>query len=110
MPRRGFMQTFMAGGLGAALVQRVRDILAQQEATAERPSRIILTGHSLGGALAVLAAHELQRELALPGAAISCYTFGAPRTGNHAYALEYCAAVPDTWHVINNQVPPGQAV
>ena len=35
---------------------------------------------------------------------VSCYTFGAPRTGNHAFAKEYNAAVPDTWSVINDQV------
>ena len=33
---------------------------------------------------------------------VQCYTFGAPRTGNHAFARLYNAAVPDTWHVINN--------
>jgi len=35
---------------------------------------------------------------------VSCYTFGAPRTGNHAFAREYNAAVPDTWSIINDQV------
>jgi hypothetical protein len=35
---------------------------------------------------------------------ISCYTFGAPRTGNHAFAREYNEAVPDTWGIINDQV------
>ena len=34
---------------------------------------------------------------------ISCYTFGAPRTGNHAFAREYNEAVPDTWGIINDQ-------
>jgi hypothetical protein len=35
---------------------------------------------------------------------VSVYTFGAPRVGNHAFARQYEAAVPDTWHVINDQV------
>lgn len=35
---------------------------------------------------------------------VSVYTFGAPRAGNHAFAKVYEAAVPDTWHVINDQV------
>ena len=30
------------------------------------------------------------------------YTFGAPRTGNHAHVRTYNASVPDTWHIINN--------
>ena len=29
---------------------------------------------------------------------------GAPRTGNHAFARVYMQHVPDTWHMINNQV------
>ncbi len=43
---------------------------------------------------------------AIPDAAhlsISCYTFGAPRTGNHAFAREYDDLVPDTWGIINDQ-------
>jgi len=64
-------------------------------------------GHSLGGALATLAALEARR--ACPDTTkldISCYTFGAPRTGNHAFAREYNAAVPDTWGIINDQASP----
>lgn len=37
------------------------------------------TGHSLGGALATLAAVEVAQEQDLPG--VKCITFGAPRTG-----------------------------
>ena len=62
-------------------------------------------GHSLGGALAKLAAIELRR--ACPDRTaldISCYTFGAPRTGNRAFAREYNVAVEDTWSIINDQV------
>jgi len=35
---------------------------------------------------------------------VVCYTFAAPRTGNHAFAREYNAMVPDTWSIINDQV------
>lgn len=35
---------------------------------------------------------------------ISVYTFGSPRTGNHAFAKAYNTAVPETWHLINDQV------
>ena len=62
-------------------------------------------GHSLGGALAKLAAIELRRAHPDRSALdISCYTFGAPRTGNHAFARDYNAAVEDTWSIINDQV------
>ena len=33
---------------------------------------------------------------------LHCYTFGAPRTGNHTFARMYEEAVPETWHIINN--------
>ena len=33
-----------------------------------------------------------------------CYTFGAPRVGNCAWAAEYEGLVPSTFHVINDQV------
>lgn len=63
---------------------------------------IALAGHSLGGALATLAAFDIARELKLRD--ISVVTFGAPRTGNRAFAREYELLVPDTWHMINAKV------
>ena len=62
----------------------------------------------MGGALATLAAHSFAVKAQSEGArpATSCYTFGAPRTGNHAWAAEYEDLVPDTWHIINDQVCP----
>ena len=66
---------------------------------------LFLAGHSLGGALASLAAFDIQRHCpCLDPMDVSCYTFGAPRVGNHAFARQYDAVVPDTWNIINNQV------
>ena len=65
------------------------------------------TGHSLGGALATLAAFDMRQHLMNNGqgdARVVCYTFAAPRTGNHAFAREYNALVPDTFSIINDQV------
>ena len=58
-------------------------------------------GHSLGGALATLAAVDLARARKLPRLAV--YTYGAPRTGNHAFARDYEATVPQTWQIINDR-------
>ena len=68
----------------------------------------VCPGHSLGGALATLAAHSFAVTAREQGctSAFSCYTFGAPRTGNHAWAAEYEELVPDTWHIINDQACP----
>ena len=46
-------------------------------------------GHSLGGALATLAAYDIVK--GCPNVDVACYTYGAPRTGNRAFAR--CAAV-----------------
>ena len=41
---------------------------------------------------------------------VLCYTFGAPRTGNHAFATDYNHVVPDTWSIINDQASLAAAV
>ncbi|KAJ7214486.1 alpha/beta-hydrolase [Mycena pura] len=46
--------------------------------------RVVVTGHSLGGAIASLAAPSLKN--ALPNADIRLFTFGQPRVGNDKYA------------------------
>lgn len=63
-------------------------------------------GHSMGGALATLAAYDLRQELVGCGrgeVGLLCYSFGAPHTGNHAFARDYNHMVPDTWSIINDQ-------
>ena len=85
-----------SSGTGLAPMLSSRALLSQQPCA----------GHSLGGALASLAVHsfataarERGRQLSL-----SLYTFGAPRTGNHAWAREAGELCQDTWHLINDQV------
>jgi hypothetical protein len=59
-------------------------------------------GHSLGGALASLAAHGLKT--AYPGARMTVYTFGAPRVGNRAFSAEYNTMIPDHFSVATAKV------
>ena len=63
----------------------------------------VWAGHSLGGALATLAAYDVRAlgksyNCTTP---VTCITFGAPRTGNHAFARDLEEMVPDCWHIIN---------
>jgi predicted GTPase len=72
--------------LGFALL--MEKILPKTQSLIEelKPHKICLTGHSLGGALATLAAYRLKRQ----NFPISCvYTFGAPRVGDSAFASRY---------------------
>lgn len=70
----------------------------------------LITGHSLGGALAKLAAYDIAvatRDLPIK-VHVTTYTFGAPRVGNHAFANDFNAVVPDAWSIINDQVSLSQ--
>lgn len=50
---------------------------------------------------ATLAAYDIAAHF--PSLTVSCYTFGAPRTGNRAFADDYSRMVEDTWHIINGE-------
>ncbi|KAK9817451.1 hypothetical protein WJX74_011070 [Apatococcus lobatus] len=96
----GFLSLWTENGFNQNLLARVGAILD----SCRDISQVYFTGHSLGGALATLAAFELQQML--QGSRVvqlACYTFGAPRTGNHAFANEYGRRIPQTWHIINDQ-------
>lgn len=84
--------------------------LSQLSPNAQAPT-IWITGHSLGGALATLAAarlHQEQPQLPLQGV----YSFGQPRIANHAFAKRYNDALQNiTYRLVNNndvvtRVPP----
>ena len=47
----------------------------------------------------MLAAYDIAARL--PTLTVRCYTYGAPRTGNRAFAEDYGRVVEDTWHIIN---------
>jgi len=61
--------------------------------------RLWFTGHSLGGALAKLAAARFFREHAIAGV----YTFGEPRVGNAAFRNFYGWLRPKTFRVVDGE-------
>lgn len=74
---------------------------------------LMITGHSLGGALATFAAIDIKRSLNLDGHAVHFYTFGSPRTGNQAFTDYVMTLMPDYNRVTHYtdlvvQVPPRQ--
>lgn len=80
---RGFLEDFDA--LNVAVVSQVKTSLQTFARVSPQP-KIYITGHSLGGALAILCALEFARQK-LPVAAV--ITFGQPRVGNKAFATIY---------------------
>lgn len=80
-------------GFSAALKRTWGKVQTVLEAAREKP--LFLTGHSMGGALAVLAACRLAK-MDWPVAAT--YTFGAPRIGDRDFCAGY--SLP-TYRVVN---------
>lgn len=61
-------------------------------------SRVITTGHSLGGALAALCAVDVQFNFS--GLEIEVYTYGAPRVGNDGFVESFNRRVPDSFRFV----------
>ena len=69
-----------------------------------RNSKIMMTGHSLGGALSVMGAAFLQNTYKN----VEClYTLGQPRVGNDKFAAFMTEFIPNTFRIVNygDQVP-----
>lgn len=60
----------------------------------------VVTGHSLGGALAKICAVDLQYNFS-PDITVETYLFGAPRAGNAAFTESYNRRVPNSWRFVN---------
>jgi triacylglycerol lipase len=72
-------------GLAAEAVWPKLSALIGRRSEAARP--VLVTGHSLGGALAALIAHRIMGQNVADVAAV--YTFGSPRPGNEEFAAGY---------------------
>ena len=90
-------------------IQQVNTDLQPFEEAAKKVEHVSVTGHSLGGALAVLASARLKEQGMNP----LVYTYGQPRVGLAAFAEKYDIELPDRlWRFINQndivpRVPPG---
>ncbi|XP_052769411.1 uncharacterized protein LOC128209427 [Mya arenaria] len=62
---------------------------------------VIVTGHSLGGAMASLAAVALVKDGVVPGNRLSLYTFGMPRTGDKDFAYGHDLTVNRSWRIVH---------
>lgn len=86
--------------LGEAISTRL-----QSNTAAESPvEELCFTGHSLGGALATLAASEFRRDLP-DDVAITVHTFGAPKVGSLYFTFDYNGLLPNSYRVVNQGDP-----
>lgn len=98
---RGFYKAWTDHGYSNRILNRVAEIMKSKDIGGN--VRILLTGHSLGGALATLAAHEIKSQYRQNH--VTVYTYGQPRVGNSAFRIEYNDLVNEHFSVINDQDP-----
>ncbi len=88
--------------------------VVQQEINRLNPAiPCYITGHSLGGAIAVLAAVDLALNFPALSAQIQMYNYAPPRVGNPTFAKFYSDLVPNSYRVVNQAdstwlLPPTQ--
>jgi triacylglycerol lipase len=62
-------------------------------------STLYVAGHSLGGALTVVAAPDLAAHTPFPSPVV--YGFAGPRAGDPIFAADYDGAIANSWRVVN---------
>ncbi|KAK9799340.1 hypothetical protein WJX73_007370 [Symbiochloris irregularis] len=97
----GFWRAWVANDLNTRTLGFLQKLYSTGQVDAG--ARVCVTGHSLGGALAMLAAHDIATQI--QPARLQVYTYGAPYPGNHAFCRSYDAVCPDTWHIVNDRDP-----
>ena len=93
----GFYAMYL--GLRKHLLDELTALLASEG----RGKDVFVTGHSLGGALATIAAVDLTRKY--PKNAVTMYNFGSPRVGDASFVKYYAATVLRSFRVVNAADP-----
>ena len=65
--------------------------------------QVFVTGHSLGGALASLAAVSLVHDNVVPAGNLVLFTYGCPRVGNQHFADSFDRIVATSWRVVHSR-------
>lgn len=63
-------------------------------------TNVVVTGHSLGGALATLCAVDIQYNFSNT-VTIEAYTYGAPNVGNDGFRDSYNQRVPNSYRIVH---------
>ncbi|GLC54136.1 hypothetical protein PLESTB_000827800 [Pleodorina starrii] len=92
----GFYTLWTGSTLQASFTGAVSELMA-----AHPTARLLAVGHSMGGALAQLAALEFK--LFYNQTRATVYTFGAPRVGNLAYQQLFNSFIDVSWRFTHNR-------
>jgi Lipase (class 3) len=87
-------------GLHNQIFPTIERLVAANQAAA---NQVFVTGHSLGAALANLAAAALSGGGTVQKDRLTVYSFSGPRTGNPDFAAKFNQAVGKAWRVFNTE-------
>src|SRR5690606_9989838 len=79
------------------------DVYSPWKIMNSKANRIVVTGHSLGGAVATILAVALQMEF--PHLDVACYSFGSPRVGNKHFSKLYASTIKTGARVVLDKDP-----
>ncbi|MGF1934016.1 MAG: lipase family protein [Nostoc sp. ChiQUE02] len=81
----------------------LRDAMINALQDRDPDSRIFVTGHSLGGALATLAIPDILANTDFKPEQVILYTFASPRCGDREFATEFGAKGVKHWRIANTE-------
>jgi hypothetical protein len=104
---RGFWNSFITDNYNKEVIDTLEEACSKAVVAPEN-ARVLFTGHSLGGALATLAAQAWVQKYPTAGQFCQVVTFGSPRVGNKPFAYEYNSKMPNHWGVVCGKDPIAQ--
>jgi triacylglycerol lipase len=91
MMHRGFITAYFS----------VRDSIHDYMLRNPSVSKVVTTGHSLGGALATLCTIDIQYNFSSRVKTIEAYTFGSPKVGNTGFRDSFNRRVPNSYRFVH---------
>lgn len=96
---QGFGQVRVHAGF-CSRTEKLRKQLQAAVEPLDRTRPVYVTGHSLGGAVAILAAVVLKHRCGFGD--VRLYTYAGPRVGDPAFAAAYDQSLPKSYRVVND--------
>lgn len=98
---RTFRRCKIHSGFAEAYAKVKHEVRLKAQALIEKKRRpILVTGHSLGGALATICSLDLRLTLGIGGRDMYVSTFGSPRVGNEAFTKLYDCVIAVNWRFV----------